>query len=283
MGAIWKVRTLLWGRFGLDGGAMFGVVPKPLWEKSNPADERNRIDLALRGLLLKGESGIVLVDCGAGSKWTEKLRDIYKFEEAGGVDDVLGRAGVRREEITHVVISHLHFDHAGGCTERQGGKIVPTFPQAKYFVQKRHISWAREPSLRDRASFVKEDFEPLLEKGVLVEVDGAAEILPGLWVEPTDGHTPGLEVVRVRLDVGKHVVFPSDIMPTVSHVPLPWVMGYDLQPVVTVSEKERILERAAREGDIVVFEHDPKVAAAEIAQGGKGYEVTRWFADPWEG
>ncbi len=261
---------------------MFGVVPKPLWERTNPPDGRNRITLAMRGLLVEGEGAVVLVDCGAGSKWTPKLADIYDFREAeGGVAGVLAGAGLRVEDVTHVILSHLHFDHAGGSTRARDGRVEPTFPRARYLVQRRHLEWARRASVRDRASFFQDDFEPLAEAGVLVEVDGPAEVLPGLWVEVADGHTFGLQVVRVAGPEGD-VVFPSDVMPTASHVPLPYVMGYDLQPLVTVSDKERILERAALAGDIVVFEHDPRIAAARIRKGERGYEVAEAYPDPWE-
>lgn len=280
MKGFYRVRTLLWGYFGLDGGAMFGVVPKTLWERTNPADERNRIELALRGLLIEGEGVRALVDCGTGGKMGEKLKDIYKIREAeGGAAGVLGAVGLRPEDVTHVFITHLHFDHAGGSTIREGEEIRPTFPKARYFVQRRHLEWAREPSVRDRASFFREDFEPLAEKGLLVALEGSCEVLPGIFVEATDGHTPGLQVVRVRTRKG-FVVYPSDIIPTSSHIPAPYVMGYDLQPLVTVREKTEVLERAAREGDVVVFEHDPKVAGCCIVQGERGPTVGETFGDP---
>jgi len=262
---------------------MFGVVPKPLWERTNPPDERNRIDLAMRGLLIETEDSVVLVDCGAGSKMPPKLRDIYAIREPdGGAEGVLARAGLRVEDVTHLIISHLHFDHAGGCTVSRGGRIEPAFPRATFFVQRRHLAWARAPSVRDRASFFAEDFEPLAEAGVLRELDGPAEVLPGVRVEVADGHTPGLQVVFVEPSDGPAFVFPSDVIPTASHLPLPYVMGYDLEPLGTVSDKRRILEKAATHGHRVVFEHDPMTAAVRIGKTQRGYEAIERLADPVE-
>jgi glyoxylase-like metal-dependent hydrolase (beta-lactamase superfamily II) len=275
------VQPVLFGYFRLDGGAMFGVVPKPLWERKNKADERNRILLALRSLLIKGKDFRALVDLGISNKMSPKLFDIYGYEPVeGGVEGVLARYGESCETITHMIISHLHFDHASGATTLKDGKVVPTFPNAKYIVQRTHLEWALKPSVRDRASFFREDFEPLLDKGLLQTVDGDCEVLDGVFVQKCDGHTFGIQIVRVETEMGT-VVYPSDEIPTSSHVPLPYIMGYDLQPMVTLKEKTKILERAADENHILVLEHDPTVVAVRVSRTSDGFEVAKSYSS-WE-
>lgn len=264
-----SVHVLNEAMFGLDGGAMFGIIPKPLWNRTNPGDEQNRIDLACRCLLVRYEDGTnVLVDVGIGTKWSDKEREIYKI---GDQDPCLAAAlsefGLERTDIDHVVLTHLHFDHAGGvsyCDE--GDNVVASFPNATHWVQRKNWGWAHSPSARDGGSYRKIDFSffeddtsPHLEL-----VDGPAEILPGIEVIPMNGHTFGMQIVKVRTMRDGTWVHLADLVPTSSHLRDPYVMGYDLQPLVTVEEKREILYYAAREDWWLVFEHDPRLTAAQI-------------------
>jgi glyoxylase-like metal-dependent hydrolase (beta-lactamase superfamily II) len=266
--------TVEYGRFGLDGGAMFGVVPRPIWERTNPPDARNRIALAMRGLVIRGRGVVAIVDCGAGDKMAPKLADIYAIRgPEGGIDAALARHGLACEDVTHVLLTHLHFDHAGGSTRVRDGRVVPTFPRARYVVQRRQLAWARSPSSRDRASYVADDFEPVAAAGLFQEVDGTFDVAPGLAVFPCSGHTPGHQGVRVT-DGRETVLHLGDLLPTSSHLPVPFVMGYDLEPLGTCADKEAILGAAADGGHVVVFEHDPEVVAARIRRGAKSFEVS---------
>jgi len=267
---IYEVHPVETGRFALDGGAMFGVVPKPLWERTNPADGRNRITLAARALLLRGGGRNVLIDTGNGGKFDEKLRTIYRME-TGDSDIVssLARHGVTPEQVTDVILTHLHFDHAGGATVLLGGEVVPAFPRARYYVQAEHWRAAQTPTERDRASFFPDDFLPLQKSGVLEFTEGEGEVLPGITVRLVHGHTSALQCPVVS-DGRTTLFFCADLVPTTSHVPLPWIMAYDLRPLVTLEEKRRLLAQAADEGWIMFFEHDPVLAAARLRRTDKG-------------
>lgn len=269
----YEIQTLETGRFALDGGAMFGVVPKVLWSQHYPADELNRITMALRVLLLRSEEHVVLIDTGLGDKFSEKQAQMYGMEPgSGSLLLALEQAGLRPEEITDVILTHLHFDHAGGATRREGENLVPTFPQARYWVQQRNWDWANHPSEKDRASYLKENFQPLHEAGVLHFLDGESEILPGIFAWVSDGHTVGQQLIRVQ-DPQTALIYCADIIPMAAHLRLPYIMGYDLYPMTTLEEKRRILERACAEGWILVFEHDPRVAACRVNVGAKGAQI----------
>jgi len=273
----YELHTLDSGRFGLDGGAMFGIVPKPLWHRVAPADDRNRIDLATRLLLLRGHGRTILVDTGIGDKFADKERDIYKVDPRAGevdraLDGALAERGVARADVTDVLLTHLHFDHAGGATRRAGDALVPGFPNATYHVQERNLAWARDPSDRDRASYLRPDFDPLAEAGVLETLDGGGEPFPGVHVEPVDGHTFGQQLVRIEGE-GRTLLFCGDLVPTAAHVSIPWVMAYDLQPLVTVREKHDFFRRALEGEWILVLEHDPEVEAIRLGEGRRGVEV----------
>ena len=258
------------GTFALDGGAMFGVVPRTLWEKSNPPDERNRITMAARALLLRGGGRTILVDTGNGAKFNEKLRTIYRMETAhGDLLTSLSRHGVTPESVTDVILTHLHFDHAGGATVLRGGEPVPAFPNARYYVQAEHWRAAQAPTERDRASFYPDDFDPLVRAGVLQFTEGEGEILPGIRSAVIHGHTAALQCPIVS-DGRTTLFFCADLVPTTSHVPLAWIMGYDLRPLVTLEEKRRLLGQAAEEGWIMFFEHDPVLPAARLRRTEKG-------------
>ena len=265
------VRSAMFGTLTLDGGAMFGVVPKALWEKTNPADERNRITLATRGIVVRGRGLTILVDVGSGDKGSAKFNDIYGID-AKRPDTVLQAMGIEPDEVTHVVISHLHFDHCGGSTMVQGDTVVPTFPKARYLIQKRQYAHAMHPTPRDRASFMPANYEPLEATGQLDLVDGVVEITKDVSLIVSDGHTVGQQMLRIH-GPERDLIYLADLVPTVSHLPIPYVMAYDMYPVTTMEEKQIILDDAAENGHILVFEHDPFHAAAIITKEGRNYKV----------
>lgn len=274
------------GEFGLDGGAMFGTVPKVLWEKSNPPDEKNRIPMEARALLLKSPGANILVDTGNGGdfvlKYGEKLggkfKEMYNIDGAGpSLMKSLAKAGVKPEDVDHVILTHLHFDHAGGATTERGGKLAPTFPNAKYYLQKRNLETARQPNLRERASYFPANFQPLLDAGVLNLLDGAREnLLPGVSVEVSDGHTQGQQMVRVS-DGSTTLLYCGDVVPTSSHVRLPWLMGYDLHPLLLMEEKQKYIGASADGGWYLFFEHDPYCDAALVERNGADFAVKERF------
>ncbi len=258
------------GYIGLDGGAMFGVVPKPLWEKTNPCDDTNRVTLDTRCLLLKNGERQILIDTGIGDFWEDKFKQIYRVEYSNILNDSLKRAGTSAEQITDVILTHLHFDHTGGSSKMENGKWVPAFPNAMYYVQKKHFDWAINPSDRDRASFIQNRFLPLIENGVLTLIDGNNEFDDEIEFLPINGHTFGQQMVKIS-DGSNTLLYCGDLMPFSSHIPLPYVMGYDLQPIVTVDEKRGILQRAVAEEWKLYFEHDPYFAVATAAKTDKGF------------
>jgi glyoxylase-like metal-dependent hydrolase (beta-lactamase superfamily II) len=254
----------------LDGGAMFGVVPKPLWERRIPADDRNRIRLAMRCLLVEHPDGLVLIDTGLGNKENEKFLDIYGVENAGTpgpttLEDSLRVAGHRPEEVRWVINTHLHFDHAGGNTvKRENGAVEVAFPNATYVVQRRELEFATTPNERIRASYLAPNFAPVTQADRWRLLDGEMDVLPGIRALPTPGHVPHHQSILVRSG-GETACFLGDIVPTSAHLPAAWIMGYDLEPLVTLATKKALLPRAAREGWRLVFEHDPLIAHARIA------------------
>lgn len=262
------------GRFALDGGAMFGVVPWVFWSRTNPPDDRQRITLAARCLLIRGGGRTILVDTGNGSKWNDKLKDIYRLDTSTfSLRTSLAAAGVTPEEITDVILTHLHFDHCGGCTYRAAdGSLSVTFPNARHYVQKAHWELSQDPSDRDRASFMPEDFMLLHERGLLTLVEGEQELFPGIAVVVCNGHTMAQQL-PVITDGKETLLFCCDLVPTTSHIPFPYIMGYDLRPLVTLEEKKRLLPRAEKEGWILFLEHDPETTAVRIQQGPKGLAV----------
>ena len=266
----WRVHTVETGFLWLDGGAMFGSVPKPLWSRMQPPDERNRIRLAMRALLLEGHGVRVLVDLGAGTKWDAKLADIFRFEHSPSLESSLAALGLAPADVTHVVLTHLHFDHAGGSTARVDGRLVPRLPRARYAVQRRNLDNARQPNPRERASYLAENFEPLAGAGVLDVWDGPGTPWPGFEIVTADGHTRGQQLVRVS-GGGGALYYVADLIPTASHVRIPFVMGYDVAAIETMAEKRALLERAAGEGAWIALEHDPLVALARPCADGDDF------------
>jgi len=257
-----KVHALEGGLQWLDGGAMFGVVPRPLWERKIPPDARHRIPLALRCLLVETPSALVLVDSGVGNKEGEKFRDIYGVDNAGTptrLEDAIRSVGFEPGDVDLVVNTHLHFDHAGGNTRRdEAGQISPAFPEARYVVQRGELAFAQSPNERVRASYMGKNFLPLLEAGLLDPVEGVVDLVEGVTLLPTPGHTPFHQ--SVLLDgVGERAVFLADLCPTSAHVPLPWIMGYDLEPLVTLETKKALWDRARKEDWLLIFQHDVAV------------------------
>jgi len=261
------------GEFALDGGAMFGVVPRSLWEKAHPPDERNRITMAARALLLIGDGRKVLIDTGNGSKFSEKLRSIYRIDTgSSSLVSSLALHDLKPEEITDVIFTHLHFDHAGGSTVRVGDTVMPVFPNARHYVQRAQYEAALHPSERDRASFVPEDFRVLAAEGLLEFTEGEGEILPGIEVKVFHGHTTALQAPYIT-DGRASLLFCADLIPLAAHVALPWIMAYDLRPLVTLEEKRRMLDAAAEEGWLLFFEHDPVHVSARVRRGEKGFAL----------
>jgi glyoxylase-like metal-dependent hydrolase (beta-lactamase superfamily II) len=260
-----RITLLGAGTLKLDGGAMFGIVPRPLWEKERVPDERNRIRLGMNLLLIEDGKRRILVDTGAGTKWDAKQRDIYGLEPRSPAE-ILAPAGITPEEIDVVVNTHLHFDHAGGNTERNArGELVAAFPNARYVVQRGEIETARAANERTRASYLAENFEPLLAEGRFDPVDGVVRIADGVELRPAPGHTPHMQVPVLATGDGT-VAFLADLVPTASHVPYPYVMGYDQEPLVTLETKRRILPQAAREGWLLVLEHDEEMPLAVLEE-----------------
>ncbi len=258
------------GRFGLDGGAMFGVVPRVLWSKTNPPDEKNRIAMAARALLLIGNGRKILIDVGNGNKYDQKLSAIYNFDNSQfDLLSSLDKHHLKPADITDVILTHLHFDHAGGATTLVDGVAVPTFPNAKYYLQKDHWKAALHPTERDRASFFPQDFRPLDESGQLQLIDGEREFLPGISVRLMNGHTTALQCPVVS-DGDQTIFYCADLVPTVSHLALPWIMAYDLRPLVTLEEKRKLLAEAAEKRWLLFFEHDPATEVVSLRDSGKG-------------
>ncbi|OPX17474.1 hypothetical protein BXT86_06290 [candidate division WOR-3 bacterium 4484_100] len=251
------IRIVSDGNFWLDGGAMFGVVPKVLWNKLNPADDQNRIKLALNCLLIDTGNKKVLIDTGVGEKLSEKFKGIYRVERDNGLLSSLRSAGVEPEDIDFVINTHLHFDHCGGNTRVIDKKLTTTFPRAKYVIQKKEWFDATHPNERTRASYLPENFIPIEERGQLILVEGDTEILPGINVILTNGHTAGHQSVLIQSE-DRTAIYFGDLVPTTSHLKIPYIMGYDLFPLDIIEKKKEVLEKAMKQQWLLIFEHDPK-------------------------
>jgi glyoxylase-like metal-dependent hydrolase (beta-lactamase superfamily II) len=262
-----EVHYLHGGNFYLDGGAMFGVVPKPLWEKKSSPDNRNRIRLAANSLLVRTQNKNILIETGNGTKWTPKLRDIYGMQEGDPLIDDLAAKGVRPDQIDVVINTHLHFDHAGGNTKLANDKAVPTFPNAKYIVQAAEIAHATNPTERDRASYFEENFLPMQQSGQWHALAGDSEIIPGLSTVGIPGHNADIQAIKLT-GGGKTIFFVADLFPTRHHLSLPWIMAYDLYPLRTLETKRKWLKTIVPENWIVVFGHDPDIPAATLHERG---------------
>jgi glyoxylase-like metal-dependent hydrolase (beta-lactamase superfamily II) len=256
----------------LDGGAMFGIVPKPLWERRVAADARNRIFLGMRSFLIEHEVGLVLVETGLGNKESAKFQDIYGVENAGAdhrtaLEDGLHAAGYRAEDVAIVIDTHLHFDHAGGNTYRdQSGAVRLVFPRARYVVQAGEYHFATHTNERTAGSYLTHNFVPVYEAGAFDLIAGERELVPGIRLLPTPGHVPYHQSVLLESG-GVRACILADLVPTTTHLPLPWIMGYDLEPLVTLETKRRVLERAQAEDWLLLFVHDPEVVGGRLVGG----------------
>ncbi len=267
------IKTIETGIFGLDGGSMFGIIPKVLWTKAySEADEANRIPLAARPLLIQKGGRNILVDTGNGTKFNEKLRKIYKIDlDNSNIANQLTRFDLSAGDITDVILTHLHFDHCGGSTVEENGKILPTFRSAKYYVQKEHWEWAKNPTEKDAGSFMKNDYLPLYEYGVLEFVDGNSKLFDFIELITLFGHTPAMQAIKLKIN-GQVYFYAADLFPTSAHLNLPYILAYDNYPLTTLQEKKEILSQAIDENWIIIFEHDAFVKAGKI-----GFENGKYF------
>ena len=266
------------GSFALDGGAIFGVVPKTLWAKFYPADGLNRIKIITRNLLLVSDSKKILIDTGNGNKWSPKYQEIYGIDYTEhSIESSLKEIGLCPDDITDVWLTHLHFDHTGGSTKYEGDKLVPAFTNANYYIQEDNLRWAREQSVKDKASYLPENYEPLYSAGVLKQNlsedrfwDDEIEIIR------VNGHTYGQQLFKIS-DSQDTILFGADLFPTTSHIPLPYIMAYDLQPLITLEEKRALLKMVADENWKIFFEHDPNCVLATVKETEKGFQINEKY------
>ena len=261
--------------FGLDGGAMFGIIPKPVWEKKVSADELNRVNMVTRSLLLVSDEKKILIDTGNGTKWEEKYKKIYDINtDQYNIEKSLGKYGFSSEQITDVICTHMHFDHIGGNTKIKSGEVVPTFPNAKYWISEENWKLANHPSQKDAGSFIEHDWKVLAENQMIEIIDGREPFIEGIETFVSHGHTPGL-LHPIVSDGSNKLFYGADIFPMVAHIPIPWVMAYDVQPVVTMEEKQKLLQKMEREDWILFFEHDPHIQACTVHKDGKHYKLNK--------
>ncbi len=264
------------GNFKLDGGAMFGVVPKVLWQKTNPSDQNNLCTWAMRCLLVETDDRLILIDCGIGDKQSEKFFRHYYLHGDQSLPGSLQKAGFSMDEITDVFLTHLHFDHCGGALLKSGDDIIPAFPNARYWAHREHWEWANAPNAREKASFLVENIQPLEKSGQLNLLDGNDKKWNVFDYITVDGHTEKqmLPVIEYK---GRTIVFVADLLPSRGHIPLPYVMGYDIRPLVTLKEKAEFLNKAVEEHYILFFEHDPEVECCTLKHTEKGVRLDRQF------
>lgn len=268
------------GNFKLDGGAMFGVVPKSIWNKLNPADDHNLCNWSMRCLLIEDEDRLILVDNGIGNKQDEKFFSHYHLNGDDSLDKSLAALGVRNEDITDVILTHLHFDHCGGSIIRKDGELVTAFPNAKYWSNERHWKWATEPNAREKASFLKENILPIQASGQLhmIEVNekGLTPFTKNISIRFAFGHTDAMMLPQINYN-GRTYVYMADLLPAAAHVPLPYVMAYDMFPLKTLEEKRDFLEEAADRNYVLIFEHDPTIVCCTLERTEKGIRVKEQF------
>ncbi|MFM2196484.1 MAG: hypothetical protein RL092_2084 [Bacteroidota bacterium] len=272
-----KLHVLDTGFFKLDGGAMFGVVPKQIWQKTNPADDFNLCTWAMRCLLIEDGEKLILIDTGIGNKQSEKFFSHYHLQDTQTLDQALALKGFHRDNITDVLLTHLHFDHCGGSIEYNSNRehFQPAFPNAKYWTNANHWKWATEPNPREKASFLSENILPIQESGQLNFIERVNNVSPtplGFDVLFVDGHTESMMIPHINYH-GKTVVFMADLLPSVGHIPLPYVMGYDTRPLLTMTEKELFLKTAADNGYVLFFEHDSVNECCTLQHTEKGVRV----------
>lgn len=273
-----QLHTINTGLFKLDGGAMFGVVPKSLWNKLNPADENNLCTWAMRCLLIEDGNRLILVDNGIGNKQDAKFFGHYYLHGSHTLEDSLNAAGFSRDDITDVFLTHLHFDHCGGSIVRENEKLVPAFKNAKYWSNERHWQWATEPNAREKASFLKENILPIQQSGRLhfIPDEEGFGFLPDFKVRFVNGHTDAMMLPQIRYK-NKTIVFMADLLPSAAHLPLPYVMAYDMFPLTTLKEKRVFLDEAVANDYVLFFEHDPQIECCSLQQTEKGVRLLETF------
>lgn len=272
-----KLHVIDTGYFKLDGGAMFGVVPKSLWTRTNPADENNLIDLAMRCLLIEDGDRLILIDNGLGNKQDKKFFGHYFLHGDFDLKSSLKKAGFSTGDVTDMFLSHLHFDHCGGSIERVNDKLIPTFKNARYWSNHDHWKWATEPNPREKASFLNENILPIEESGQLSFVDlGQPSPFSAFDIHHVSGHTDKMMIPKINYK-GKVICFMADLLPTVGHIPLPYVMGYDTRPLITMEEKKQLLNEAADNQYILFLEHDPLHECCTVKHTDKGVRLDTTF------
>jgi glyoxylase-like metal-dependent hydrolase (beta-lactamase superfamily II) len=272
-----KLHAIESGNFKLDGGAMFGVVPKTLWQRTNPADSNNLIEMAARCLLIEDGDRLTLIDTGMGNKQSEKFFGYYDMDHKFDLDSSLKKAGFSRDDITDVFLTHLHFDHCGGVIKKssQGDYYEPAFAKAKIYSNNAHWKWATEPNKRERASFLKENILPIQESGQLEFVDDQASAV-NFDILYVDGHTEKQMIPHIKMG-DKTFVYMADLLPTAGHLPIPYVMGYDTRPLLTLDEKERFLKEAADHNYYLILEHDPYNEIITVKHTDKGVRLDQSY------
>ncbi|MFO8129555.1 MAG: MBL fold metallo-hydrolase [Bacteroidales bacterium] len=271
-----KLHTIETGNFKLDGGAMFGVVPKVLWNKAYPADENNLCTWSMRSMLVQDRGRNILIDNGIGDTLDEKFLKHFYLHGDDSLEGSLQKLGLTRDDITDVVLTHLHFDHCGGNVIREGGAYVPAFANATYRVSRDQYNWAINPNAREKASYFRHMIQPVEAHGQLKLIDEEVELFPGFRVKFFDGHTRG-QVLPFITHNGRTFVYMADLLPAVAHIPLPWVMAYDMHPLVTLEEKEKFLGEALEKDYILFFEHDLYNECCTLQQTEKGIRVKDTF------
>ena len=280
-----KLYSINCGYFKLDGGAMFGVVPKSIWSKLVPADQNNMCSWALRCLLIEDNDRLILVDTGMGNKQSEKFFAHYYLHGEDSMDKSLAASGFHRNDVTDVFLTHLHFDHCGGAIEYDGDKLVPAFKNATFWSNADHWKWATEPNQREKASFLKENIIPIEESGRLKFLNNATkaenkldagDVLPGIKIRYAYGHTDAMMLPQIEYN-GKTIVYMADLLPSYAHIPLPYVMGYDTRPLPTMNEKETFLKEALEKDYILFFEHDATHECCTLQQTEKGIRPKEFF------
>lgn len=273
------LHTIDTGLFKLDGGAMFGVVPKSIWQKSNPADANNMCTWAMRCLLIEDGNRLVLVDTGIGDKQSEKFFSHYYLHGEDTLEKSLAAKGFHKNDITDVFLTHLHFDHCGGAIVREGERLLPAFNNATYWSNEKHWNWAVQPNARESASFLKENILPIQESGQLkfIETKPAVEFLPGFEIGFAFGHTDAMMLPKLTYK-DQTIIYAADLLPSTGHIPLPYVMSYDMFPLQTLKEKKEFLDEAADKNYILYLEHDPINECCTVQQTEKGVKLKDTFS-----
>jgi len=273
-----KLYSIQTGFFKLDGGAMFGVVPKSIWQKLNPADENNLCSWSMRCLLVEDGERLIIIDNGIGNKQNQKFLSHYHLHGDHSLDESLRANGFHRNDITDVLLTHLHFDHCGGSIERSNDQLIPAFKNATYWSNEQHWNWAVQPNEREKASFLKENILPIRESGQLkfVEVTDGANLTNNISIRYVFGHTDAMMLPQIKYN-GKTIVFMADLLPAVAHLPLPYVMAYDMFPLKTLTEKKSFLQEAFEQQFILFFEHDPIHECCSLKMTEKGVREEEIF------